>query len=71
MLYEVITENELSEREIETLKLIAAGMSNQEIADKLFISLNTVKTHLKNINLKLESSNRNQAVEKAKELRLI
>jgi LuxR family maltose regulon positive regulatory protein len=40
----------ISERELEVLHLIAAGLSNREIADKLFISLNTVKTHAKNIN---------------------
>ena len=39
----------LSTREIETLKLMAEELSNQDIADKLFVSINTVKTHLKNI----------------------
>jgi LuxR family maltose regulon positive regulatory protein len=62
---------DLSARELETLKLIAKDLSNQEIADKLFISLNTVKTHLKNINLKLEVDNRARAVLKAKELGII
>jgi LuxR family maltose regulon positive regulatory protein len=62
---------DLSTRELDTLKLIARDLSNQEIADKLFISLNTVKTHLKNINLKLEVDNRTKAVTKAKELGLI
>lgn len=62
---------ELSSRELDTLKLIAHNYTNQEIADKLFISLNTVKTHLKNINLKLEVDNRNKAVSKAKELGLL
>ena len=56
----------LSERELETLKLMAEDLTNQDIADRLFISLNTVKTHLKNINLKLETNSRNQAVEKAR-----
>ncbi|MBK6345120.1 MAG: hypothetical protein IPF68_04160 [Bacteroidales bacterium] len=58
----------LSTRELDTLKLIALDLPNQEIADKLFISLNTVKTHLKNIYLKLEVDNRAKAVAKAKEL---
>lgn len=62
---------ELSDREVDTLKLIGEELSNQEIADKLFISLNTVKTHLKNINLKLEVDSRTKAVAKAKEMGLI
>jgi LuxR family maltose regulon positive regulatory protein len=62
---------DLSAREIDTLKLIAEDLSNQEIADKLFISLNTVKTHLKNIYLKLEVDNRTKAVAKTKDLGLI
>jgi LuxR family maltose regulon positive regulatory protein len=61
----------LSTRELETLKLIAEGLTNQEIADKLFISLNTVKTHLKNIFIKLDVDSRAKAVEKAKVLSLI
>ena len=61
----------LSGRELDALKLIAENMSNQEIADKLFISLNTVKTHAKNIFLKLEVDSRIQAVPKAKELGII
>ena len=61
----------LSTREIEIIKCIAIHLSNQEIADKLFISLNTVKTHLKNIFLKLEVDSRLKAVSKAKELGII
>jgi LuxR family maltose regulon positive regulatory protein len=62
---------DLSARELDTLKLIAEDLSNQEIADKLFISLNTVKTHVKNIYLKLEVNSRAKAVAKVKELGLI
>jgi LuxR family maltose regulon positive regulatory protein len=62
---------DLSARELDTLKLIAQDLSNQEIADKLFISLNTVKTHVKNIYLKLETDNRTKAIAKAKELGII
>ena len=62
---------DLSTRELDTLKLIAQDLSNQEIADKLFISLNTVKTHLKNIYSKLEVDNRAKAVAKAKKLRIV
>jgi len=61
----------LSIREIEIIKYIAIHLSNQEIADKLFISLNTVKTHLKNIFLKLEVDNRSKAVSKVKDIGLI
>jgi DNA-binding CsgD family transcriptional regulator len=61
----------ISKREFEVLELIACGLSNQEIADKLFVSLNTVKTHTSNLFLKLEVSRRTQAIQKAKELQLI
>jgi LuxR family maltose regulon positive regulatory protein len=61
----------LSDRELEALHLIAEDLSNQEIADKLFISLNTVKTHIKNIYMKLEVDSRKQAATKAKELGII
>jgi len=61
----------VSERELEVLHLIAAGLSNREIADKLFISLNTVKTHTKNINSKLAVNSRTKAVARAKELGLL
>lgn len=61
----------ISKREHEVLELIAQGMSNQEIADKLFVSLNTVKTHSSNLFLKLEVGRRTQAVQKAKALSLI
>nr|NQU93206.1 hypothetical protein [Bacteroidota bacterium] len=61
----------LSTRELDILKLVAEDLTNQEIADKLFISLNTVKTHFKNIYFKLEVDNRAKAFAKAKELGLI
>ncbi|MBL7864664.1 MAG: response regulator transcription factor, partial [Cyclobacteriaceae bacterium] len=61
----------ISKREHEVLELIARGHSNQEIADKLFVSVNTIKTHLSNLFLKLEVSRRTQAIQKAKDLRLI
>ena len=61
----------ISKREHEVLELIAQGLSNQEIADKLFVSLNTIKTHSSNLFLKLEVNRRTQAVQKGKELRLI
>jgi DNA-binding CsgD family transcriptional regulator len=62
---------EISKREQEVLELMAQGLSNQEIADTLFVSLNTVKTHTSNLFLKLEVKRRTQAVQKGKELKLI
>jgi ATP/maltotriose-dependent transcriptional regulator MalT len=61
----------ISSREYEVLELMALGYSNQEIAEKLFDSLNTIKTHITNIFLKLEAKRRTQAVQRAKELQLI
>jgi DNA-binding CsgD family transcriptional regulator len=61
----------ISKREFEVLELIARGLSNREIAEKLFISLNTVKTHSSNLFLKLEARRRTQAIQRAKELRLL
>lgn len=58
----------LSNREKEVLSLLAEGYSNQEIADKLFVSLNTTKTHVSNIYSKLGVSRRTQAVQKARSL---
>jgi NarL family two-component system response regulator LiaR len=61
----------ISKREYEVLELIAKGLSNQEIADKLFVSLNTVKTHSQSLFVKLDVKRRTQAVQRAKELMLI
>lgn len=61
----------ISKREREVLELMAQGLTNYEIADKLHVSLNTVKTHSSNLFLKLEVSRRTQAVKKARELHLI
>jgi len=61
----------LSERELELLRLLAAGLSNQEIADKLFIGLSTAKWHVVNILGKLGVKNRTQAVARARELNLV
>jgi LuxR family maltose regulon positive regulatory protein len=61
----------LSERERDVLNLMAQGLSNQAIADQLYISLHTVKTHARKINVKLGTASRTQAIHKAKELMLI
>ncbi len=55
------TVDELTEQEVRVLRLVAQGLSNQEIAERLHISLNTVKTHLKHIFAKLGVSDRTQA----------
>lgn len=61
----------LSDRELDVLSLIANGLSNQAIADSLFISLNTVLYHTKNIYSKLAVRRRTQAVQRARELNLL
>lgn len=61
----------LSRREREVLTLIAQGLSNQQIAEALFISLHTVKTHAQRINFKLGVERRTQALVRAKELGLV
>ncbi|MHC8348914.1 LuxR C-terminal-related transcriptional regulator [Pseudomonas sp. RT4P38] len=63
--------NPLSQREVEVLKLIALGNSNQQIAEQLFISLHTVKTHARRIHGKLGVERRTQAVAKAKGMGLL
>lgn len=61
----------ISKREHEVLELMAKGLSNQEIADQLFVSVNTIKTHSANLFSKLDVRRRTQAVQKGKELLLI
>ncbi len=61
----------ISKRELEVLQLMADGFSNAEIATRLFVSLNTIKTHASNLFFKLDASRRTQAIEKAKTLNLI
>jgi NarL family two-component system response regulator LiaR len=61
----------ISKRELDVLQLMAEGLSNQEIAARLFVSLNTIKTHSSNILEKLDVKRRTQAIEKAKRLNII
>ncbi|WP_290427205.1 helix-turn-helix transcriptional regulator [Mucilaginibacter aquariorum] len=61
----------LSKRELEVLQLMAQGLSNHQIAEHLFVSLNTIKTHSSKVFEKLEVQRRTQAVDKAKKLCLI
>lgn len=67
----LVSQLEISKRELEILSLLAQGHSNQEIATKLFVSISTVKTHIQNLFEKLDVKRRTQAVEKAKRLNLI
>lgn len=66
-----LQELNLSPRELEVLELMAKGHSNAEIAENLFVSLNTVKTHSSKLYDKLEVKRRTQAVEKARKLNII
>lgn len=61
----------LTERELEVLRLLAAGMSNREITEKLIVTIHTVKWHTKNLYSKLKVRNRTQALVRARELGLI
>jgi LuxR family maltose regulon positive regulatory protein len=61
----------LSERELEVLRLLAAGLSNPEIAQQLYVAVSTVRSHAKSIYGKLNVHGRWEAVQRAKELRLL
>ncbi len=61
----------LSQREMEVLQLVARGLTNQQIADRLVISIRTVKKHVENIDGKLGAQNRTQAVDRARALGLL
>ncbi len=68
---EALVQLGLSARELEVLQLMATGKSNQEIADHLFLSLNTIKTHCARLFEKMEVKRRTQAVELGKKLSII
>jgi len=61
----------LSKRELEVLQLMAEGLSNHEISERLYVSLSTVKTHSRNLFDKLGVARRTQAIDKAKKLFII
>ncbi|MNP73904.1 Transcriptional regulatory protein DegU [compost metagenome] len=61
----------LTRREVSVLKLLADGLSNEEVGASLYISLNTVKTHTKKINSKLGVNRRTQAIMRAKAMGIL
>nr|WP_305794370.1 response regulator transcription factor [Flagellimonas sp. 389] len=61
----------ISKREYEVLVQISKGLSNKEIADALFVSESTIKTHVSNLLLKLDAKRRTQAIQKAKDLQIL
>ena len=61
-----LEELEITNREYEVLKLVAEGLSNKEIGDRLFLSESTIKTHVSNLLVKLDARRRTQAIQKAK-----
>jgi LuxR family maltose regulon positive regulatory protein len=67
----VVAGEELSQREVEVLRLLATSMTQREIGARLYVSLNTVKSHAKSIFRKLDASDRTEAVERARELKLL
>lgn len=68
---EKISELGISNREYEILIEISEGLSNKEIAEKLFVSESTVKTHVSNLYVKLDAKRRTQAIQRAKDMNLI
>ncbi|MBD3638200.1 MAG: response regulator transcription factor [Crocinitomicaceae bacterium] len=69
--HQKLKELNISDREQEVLQELANGLSNKEIADKLFVSESTVKTHVSNIYTKLKVQRRPQAILKSKEMKLV
>ncbi len=69
--YEQIKKLGLSQREHEVLVKMSEGLSNQEIADALFLSESTIKTHVSNVLFKLNAKRRTQAVQLAKQLKIV
>jgi DNA-binding CsgD family transcriptional regulator len=69
--YEQLKKTGLTQREHEVLLKMAEGLSNQEIAVALYLSENTIKTHVSNIFFKLDAKRRTQAIQIAKQLRIV
>ena len=66
-----IEDLEISKREYEVLQSISEGLSNKEIAEKLFLSESTIKTHVSNLLVKLNAKRRTQALQIAKDLNIL
>jgi len=69
--HQKIKELDISNREYEVLQKIAEGLSNKEIADSLFLSESTIKTHVSNLLVKLDAKRRTQAIQVSKSLNII
>jgi len=69
--HQKIEDLEISHREYEVLQAISEGLSNKEIADKLFLSESTIKTHVSNLLVKLNAKRRTQAIQIANEHQII
>lgn len=69
--YKKIEQLGISKREYEVLVQISNGLSNKEIADRLFVSESTIKTHVSNLLVKLDAKRRTQALQKAKDLHIL
>jgi DNA-binding NarL/FixJ family response regulator len=69
--YHKIKELEISNREYEVLKAISEGLSNKEIANRLYVTESTIKTHVSNLLIKLNAKRRTQALQIAQELNII
>ncbi|WP_298237395.1 response regulator transcription factor [uncultured Algibacter sp.] len=68
---EKVKELEITNREYEVLKHISSGLSNKEIAEKLFLSESTIKTHVSNLLVKLNAKRRTQAIQVAQDHQII
>jgi len=66
-----VSELEITQREYEVLQEIASGLSNKEIAKKLFLSESTIKTHVSNLLVKLDAKRRTQAIQIAKDYKIL
>lgn len=69
--YNELEKLNLTKREYEVLELLSLGYSNAKIADQLFLSISTIKTHVSNILFKLDVKSRTEAMEKVRRLKII